>query len=164
MLNRQFTGARGTLTVEALRIRMLLDHRQKLVLGHLGVCHGRPGGRRRPERPALRLTLGGLGLLVLGGIAYLLTRRRRKLAARRDPSLSLSRRQAGSAQARQRSASAQGGVDRIARRQPADGGGHEVLRGQLRRQAAEMHQDQSVIAGPGLDRGVLLGQREPARS
>jgi hypothetical protein len=31
--------------------------------------------------PALRLTLGGLGLLVLGGLAYLLSRRSRTRSA-----------------------------------------------------------------------------------
>ena len=80
MLNRQFTGARGTLTVQAMRIR-LLDHHQKLILA-TSVC---AAANLAPAPvlggPALRLTLGGLGLLLLGGLAYLLSRRARRRAA-----------------------------------------------------------------------------------
>jgi hypothetical protein len=76
MLNRQFTGGRGTLTVQAMRIR-LLDHRQKLILA-TSVC---AAANLTPSSglggPALRLILGGSGLLVLGGLAYLLSRRGR---------------------------------------------------------------------------------------
>jgi hypothetical protein len=76
MLNHQFTGARGTLTVQAMRIR-LLDHHQKLILA-TSVC---AAANLAPSPvlggPALRLTLGGLGLLLLGGLAYLLSRRSR---------------------------------------------------------------------------------------
>jgi len=76
MLNRQFTGPRGTLTVMALRIRMLRGH-QKLILA-TSVC----AAASLASGPALsgrglRLTLGGLGLLLLGGVAYQLGRRRR---------------------------------------------------------------------------------------
>jgi hypothetical protein len=80
MLNRQFTGARGTLTVQAMRIR-LLDHRQKLILA-TSVC---AAANLAPSPglggPALRLTLGGLGLLLLAGLGYLLSRRNRAGAA-----------------------------------------------------------------------------------
>ena len=81
ILNRQYTGPRGTLTAEALWIRMRLPHRQKLVLA-TSVCVRADLAATPPVSGAtLRLTLGGLGLLVLGGIAYRLTRRRRKMAA-----------------------------------------------------------------------------------
>jgi hypothetical protein len=76
MVNHQFTGGHGTLTVQALRIR-LLSHHQKLVLA-TSVC---AAANLAPSPglggPALRLTLGALGLLVLGGLAYLLSRHRR---------------------------------------------------------------------------------------
>jgi hypothetical protein len=76
IVNHQFTGGRGTLTVQALRIR-LLSHHQKLVLA-TSVC---AAANLAPSPglggPALRLTLGALGLLLLGGLAYLLSRRRR---------------------------------------------------------------------------------------
>ena len=79
MVNHQFTGGRGTLTVQALRIR-LLSHHQKLVLA-TSVC---AAANLAPSPglggPALRLTLGALGLLLLGGLAYLLSRRRRARA------------------------------------------------------------------------------------
>ena len=81
ILNRQYTGPRGTLTAEALWIRMRLPHRQKLVLA-TSVCVRADLAATPPVSGAtLRLTLGGLGLLVLGGIAYRLARRRRKMAA-----------------------------------------------------------------------------------
>ncbi len=80
MLNRQFTGVRGTLTVQAMRIR-LLDHRQKLILA-TSVC---AAANLAPSPglggPALRLTLGGLGLLLLAGLGYLLSLRKRTGAA-----------------------------------------------------------------------------------
>jgi hypothetical protein len=80
VLNHQFTGASGTLTVQALRIR-LLDHHQKLILA-TSVC---AAANLTPAPvlggPALWLTLGGLGLLILGGLAYLLSRRSRRRAA-----------------------------------------------------------------------------------
>jgi len=83
MLNRQFTGLRGTLTVMAMRIRMLRGH-QKLILA-TSVC----AAASLAPAPALsgrglRLTLGGLGLLLLGGVAYQLGRRR-KLAVPAGP-------------------------------------------------------------------------------
>jgi hypothetical protein len=81
ILNRQYTGPRGTLTAEALWVRIRLPHRQKLVLA-TSVCVRADLAATPPVSGAtIRLTLGGLGLLVLGGIAYLLTRRRRKMAA-----------------------------------------------------------------------------------
>jgi hypothetical protein len=81
ILNRQFTGPAGTLTAEALRVRMLRGHRQKLVLA-TSVCVRADLAATPPvSGRTMRLTLGGLGLLLLGGIAYLLTRRRRKQAA-----------------------------------------------------------------------------------
>ncbi len=80
LLNRQYTGPRGTLTAEALWIRMRLPHRQKLVLA-TSVCVRADLAATPPVNGAMiGLTLGGLGLLVLGGIAYRLTRRRRKMA------------------------------------------------------------------------------------
>jgi hypothetical protein len=81
ILNRQYTGPRGTLTAEALWVRIRLPHRQKLVLA-TSVCVRADLAATPPVSGAtIRLTLGGLGLLLLGGIAYLLTRRRRKMAA-----------------------------------------------------------------------------------
>ena len=81
ILNRQYTGPRGTLTAEALWIRMRLPHRQKLVLA-TSVCVRADLSVTAPVGGAtIGLTLGGLGLLVLGGIGYALTRRRRKQAA-----------------------------------------------------------------------------------
>ena len=81
ILNRQYTGPRGTLTADALWVRMRLPHRQKLVLA-TSVCVRADLAAAAPvSGTTIRLTLGGLGLLVLGGIAYLLTRRRRKMAA-----------------------------------------------------------------------------------
>ena len=76
MLNRQFTGGRGTLTVEAIRIR-LLDHQQKLILATSVCAAANLAPSPALGGPALRLTLGGLGLLLLGGLAYLLSRRGR---------------------------------------------------------------------------------------
>jgi hypothetical protein len=81
ILNRQYTGPRGTLTADALWVRTRLPHRQKLVLA-TSVCVRADLAAAPPVSGAtVRLTLGGLGLLVLGGIAYRLTRRRRKQAA-----------------------------------------------------------------------------------
>lgn len=81
ILNRQYTGPAGTLTAEGLRLRMLRGHRQKLVFA-TSVCVRADLAATPPVNDrTMRLTLGGLGLLVLGGIAYQLTRRRRKLAA-----------------------------------------------------------------------------------
>ena len=81
ILNRQYTGPRGTLTAEALWVRMRLPRRQKLVLA-TSVCVRADLAATPPVSGAtIRLTLGGLGLVVLGGVAYLLTRRRRKMAA-----------------------------------------------------------------------------------
>ena len=80
ILNRQYTGPAGTLTAEALRVRMLRGHRQRLVFA-TSVCVKADMAAAPPvNNRTLRLTLGGVGLLVLAGIAYLLTRRRRKLA------------------------------------------------------------------------------------
>jgi hypothetical protein len=81
ILNRQYTGPRGTLTAEALWIRMRLPHRQKLVFATSVCVRANLAGAPPVSGATIRLTLGGVGLLVLGGIAYLLTRRRRKMAA-----------------------------------------------------------------------------------
>ena len=80
MLNRQFTGGRGTLTVQAMRIR-LLDHHQKLILATSVCAAANLAPAPALGSPALRLTLGGLGLLLLGGVAYLLSRRARGRSA-----------------------------------------------------------------------------------
>lgn len=81
ILNRQYTGPAGTLTAEALRVRMLRGRRQRLVFA-TSVCVRADMAATPPVNDrTMRLTLGGLGLLVLGGIAYQLTRRRRKLSA-----------------------------------------------------------------------------------
>jgi hypothetical protein len=79
-LNHQFTGARGTLTVQAMRIR-LLDHQQKLVLATSVCAAANLAPAPAMGGPAFRLTLGGLGLVLLGGLAYLLRRRSRRRAA-----------------------------------------------------------------------------------
>ncbi len=81
ILNRQYAGPRGTLTAEALWVRMHRGgHRQKLVFA-TSVCVKADLAATPPVNgQTMRLTLGGLGLLLLGGIAYQLTRRRRKLA------------------------------------------------------------------------------------
>ncbi len=76
MLNHQFTGARGTLTVQAMRIR-LLSHHQKLILATSVCAAANLAPAPGLAGPALRLALGGVGLLLLGGLAYLLSRRRR---------------------------------------------------------------------------------------
>ena len=68
MVNRQYTGAGGTLTVAGLRIRMLRGHR-KLLPGHLSLRGHQPGGRPGRPRRVIRLALGGLGLLLFGGLA-----------------------------------------------------------------------------------------------
>ena len=82
ILNRQYTGPRGTLTAEALWVRMRHGHhRQKLVFATSVCVKGDLAAAPPVNGRTIRLTLGGLGLLVLGAIAYLLTRRRRKLAA-----------------------------------------------------------------------------------
>jgi len=80
ILNRQFTSRSGSLTAQALHLRMLRG-RQKLILA-TSVCIAADlapapalGGR------AMRLTLGGLGLLLLGGVAYQLSKRRKLAAA-----------------------------------------------------------------------------------
>lgn len=81
ILNRQYTGPAGTLTAEALRVRMLRGHHQKLVFA-TSVCVKADLAAAAPVGGAtMRLALGGLGLLLLGGIAYQLTRRRRKMTA-----------------------------------------------------------------------------------
>jgi hypothetical protein len=77
LLNRQFTGTRGVLTVQAMRIR-LLGHQQKLILA-TSVC----AAASLAPSPALGgapgwLTAGVLGLLLLGGLGYLLSRWHRR--------------------------------------------------------------------------------------
>ena len=82
ILNRQYTGPRGTLTAEALWVRMRHGHHhQKLVFATSVCVRGDLAATPPVNGRLIRLTLGGLGLLVLGGIAYALSRRRRKLAA-----------------------------------------------------------------------------------
>ena len=82
ILNRQYTGPRGTLTAEALWVRMKRgQHRQRLVFATSVCVKGDLAAAPPVNGRTIRLTLGGLGLLVLGGIAYQLTRRRRKMAA-----------------------------------------------------------------------------------
>ena len=82
ILNRQHTGPRGTLTAEALWLRMRHGHHhQKLVFATSVCVRGDLAAAPPVNGRLIRLTLGGLGLLALGGIAYALSRRRRKLAA-----------------------------------------------------------------------------------
>ena len=66
-----------TAFVSGLRERLL----QKLVFATSVCVKGDLAAAPPVNGRTIRLTLGGLGLLVLGAIAYLLTRRRRKLAA-----------------------------------------------------------------------------------
>jgi hypothetical protein len=82
ILNRQYTGPRGTLTAEALWLRMRHGHHHQKLVFATSVCVRADLAAAPPVNGRLiRLTLGGVGLLVLGGIAYQLTRRRRKRAA-----------------------------------------------------------------------------------
>src|SRR6266545_4424084 len=82
ILNRQYTGPRGTLTAEALWLRMRHGHHHQKLVFATSVCLRADLAATPPVNGRLiRLTLGGVGLLVLGGIAYQLTRRRRKMAA-----------------------------------------------------------------------------------
>ena len=82
ILNRQYTGPRGTLTAEALWLRMRHGHHHQKLVFATSVCVRADLAATPPVNGRLiRLTLGGVGLLVLGGIAYQLTRRRRKMAA-----------------------------------------------------------------------------------
>lgn len=82
ILNRQYTGPRGTLTAEALWVRMKRGHhRQRLVFATSVCVKGDLAAAPPVNGRTIRLALGGLGLLVLGGIAYQLSRRRRKMAA-----------------------------------------------------------------------------------
>ena len=82
VLNRQYTGPRGTLTAEALWIRMRHGHHhQKLVLATSSCVRADLAATPPVNGRLIRLTLGGLGLLVLAGIAYQLSRRRRKMTA-----------------------------------------------------------------------------------
>lgn len=82
ILNRQYTGPRGTRTAEALWIRMRHGHHHQKLVFATSVCVRADLAPTPPVNGRLiRLTLGGVGLLVLGGIAYQLSRRRRKLAA-----------------------------------------------------------------------------------
>ena len=80
MVNRQYTGAGGTLTVAGLRIRMLRGH-QKLLLATSVCAATNLAAAPAASGRVIRLALGGLGLLLLGGIAYALSRRRRLAAA-----------------------------------------------------------------------------------
>ncbi len=80
MINRQFTGAGGTLTVAALRIRMLRGH-QKLLLATSVCVAANLAPAPAASGRVIRLAVGALGLLLLGGIAYALSKRRRLAAA-----------------------------------------------------------------------------------
>ena len=82
ILNRQYTGPRGTLTAQALWIRMRHGHHhQKLVLATSSCVRADLAATPPVNGRLIRLSLVGLGLLVLAGIAYQLSRRRRKMAA-----------------------------------------------------------------------------------
>jgi hypothetical protein len=59
-------------------------HRQKLVFATSVCVKGDLAAASPVDGRTIRLTLGGLGLLLLGVIAYLLARRRRKPAAPAD--------------------------------------------------------------------------------
>ena len=80
MLNRQTTASDGTLTVDAVYVK-LLGHAQTLTLA-TSVCNDAslapvsilPG-------KALPIGLGALGLVMLGGLGYQFSRRRRQAAA-----------------------------------------------------------------------------------
>ena len=80
MVNRQYTGAGGTRSVAGLRIRMLRGH-QKLLLATSVCAATNLAAAPAASGRVIRLALGGLGLLLLGGIAYALSRRRRLAAA-----------------------------------------------------------------------------------
>jgi len=77
LLNRQFTGARGVLTVQAVRIR-LLGHHQKLILATSVCAAANLTPSPAASSAASWLAAGALGLLLLGGLGYLLTRRSRR--------------------------------------------------------------------------------------
>ncbi len=83
VVNRQYTRSGGTLTVAALRITM--RHRSQVLLLATSVC---AAANLAPAPaiggPVVRLIIGALVLLALGGAAYVLTRRR-KLAAPSAP-------------------------------------------------------------------------------
>src|SRR6202020_800292 len=67
ILNRQYTGPAGTLTAEALRVRMLRGHRQRLVFA-TSVCVKADMAAAAPANgETMRLAPGGAGLLVVGG-------------------------------------------------------------------------------------------------
>ena len=82
MLNRQYTGPRGTLTAEALWVRMRRGHHRQRLVFATSVCV-------QADLAAAPLVNGrtsgspwvAWACCVLGGIAYQLTRRRRKMAA-----------------------------------------------------------------------------------
>jgi hypothetical protein len=76
ILNHQFGGGQGTLTVQALRIR-LLTHHQKLILATSVCAAANLAPAPATGGAALRIALGGLSVLLLGGLAYLLSRRGR---------------------------------------------------------------------------------------
>jgi hypothetical protein len=79
-LNRQVVAPDGTLTVDAVFIR-LLGKTQTLTIGH-SVCNAAPVAAV-PVLPTktLAYSIGGLGLLLLGGLGYQVSRRRRQGAA-----------------------------------------------------------------------------------
>jgi hypothetical protein len=77
LVNRQFTGPGGTLTVAALRIRMLRGG-QKLLLATSVCAAATLGPAAAVSGPVVRLIAGALLLLVLGGLAWGLSRRRQR--------------------------------------------------------------------------------------
>jgi hypothetical protein len=79
LLNRQFTGARGVLTVQAMRIRLLGQH-QKLILATSVCAAANLTPSSAASGAAIWITVGILGLLLLGGLGYLLSRRHRRSA------------------------------------------------------------------------------------
>jgi hypothetical protein len=78
-LNRQTTAADGTLTVNAIYVS-LLGSTQTLTIG-TSVCTGRELPVPILPGKTLPLTLGGLGVLLIAGVGYRMTRRSRLAAA-----------------------------------------------------------------------------------
>jgi hypothetical protein len=84
MLNRQFTGAAGALTVAALRIRMLRG-RQKVLLATSVCAAADLAPAAAASGPVIRVAIGGLGLATLGALAWALSRRRQRTAGWSPP-------------------------------------------------------------------------------
>ena len=144
MLNRQFTGGRGTLTVEAIRIRLLGQH-QKLILA-TSVCAAAnlaprdgAGGPGRPDRPGrcdpARPRRRGLPAEPPPAHRGHLTAIRPRWTPACHQRTAHTRPPSGQAPQRL----AQRRIERVARRQPAHRGRHEVSRRQLRAHRASLH-------------------------